>query len=468
MAEDFSQTLTSVVVPTIGALLFAGSVVSVVCQIPPLQSLSWMHLIVSAGLYVLASAAASSLGSWVIRAIFREYITAPFGPMVWGITYSAVWMPVLCLLIREDSHWAIFIPPLIAFFVGAYLRTQCYEIQGQQITDAEQKNTHKLFQALEPRSLLPSMLPAVVASVAFQGGLGAFWLGHSLIAALLFVVCPTIYFWSHPSRSRLPSGLKNSRSERGSVFIPLFAMLLTVIALTPFLRNGGVAARFHSLLEENSETDRMSIGDNRLSLNSPSGSYSGVILLAPPKAHRKPISAPPMKHSILMSRITKPVIIPFDGAYWYFKRPDRRPESDARVVHGNPTKENIRSTDWIPISMEAHQYLGSSLSTDCCKEIRVAIQNADNRGGTISLEVLLKDTGAIGTPAQSLGSLVIPSSEARQIAINRQPVNEVLAFPISAKVHERRFDEITVLIKPAKERSLAGPQVAIQEFRLVP
>jgi hypothetical protein len=37
-----------------------------------------------------------------------------------------------------------------------------------------------------------------------------------------------------------------------------------------------------------------------------------------------------------------------------------------------------------------------------------------------------------------------------------------------AKAHGRRFDEITVVIKPSSGRALAGSKIAIQNFVLVP
>jgi hypothetical protein len=37
-----------------------------------------------------------------------------------------------------------------------------------------------------------------------------------------------------------------------------------------------------------------------------------------------------------------------------------------------------------------------------------------------------------------------------------------------AKARGRRFDEITVVIKPSSERALAGAKIAIQNFVLVP
>jgi hypothetical protein len=37
-----------------------------------------------------------------------------------------------------------------------------------------------------------------------------------------------------------------------------------------------------------------------------------------------------------------------------------------------------------------------------------------------------------------------------------------------ATARDRRFDEITVIIKPSSERALAGSKIAIQNFVLLP
>jgi len=82
--------------------------------------------------------------------------------------------------------------------------------------------------------------------------------------------------------------------------------------------------------------------------------------------------------------------------------------------------------------------------------------------------LLLRDTS--GKPGSSLllGSIAIPSSQLQHIALNRPPVSESLRFQMPAKAGGRRFDEITVVIKPSSDRALAGSKIAIQNFVLVP
>jgi hypothetical protein len=66
---------------------------------------------------------------------------------------------------------------------------------------------------------------------------------------------------------------------------------------------------------------------------------------------------PPIKQGGQMATALRPVLIAFDGVYWYFQAPDRRPPLDAKVVQGDPVRAKIRSTKTIPLQMEAHQRL---------------------------------------------------------------------------------------------------------------
>ena len=188
----------------------------------------------------------------------------------------------------------------------------------------------------------------------------------------------------------------------------------------------------------------------------PGSDYSGVILILPRKPHPDIVPPAPVTHTNLAGSRLKTVLIPFDGVYWYFKRPDLRPKPDARTVQGDPTKANVRSTDFQALSMEAHQSLGAPLSMNCCSALRVALQNADNRLGAISVEILLTNNASPQHPStESLGTLAISSSEAQTISLTRPPINEVLTFPIPATAHGKEFNEITVRMKPSQERSRA-------------
>jgi hypothetical protein len=161
-------------------------------------------------------------------------------------------------------------------------------------------------------------------------------------------------------------------------------------------------------------------------------------------------------------------VIPFDGVYWFFQPPYDRPEPDARVVREDPLRANVRSTDRLPLLMEAHQVLASSVKMDCCRALRVQLLNGDNRLGTIHLEVKLRETQQKGSAVTSLGELVLPSSEARSAGHNGHPTEETLTFPIPLHAQTKKFDEITIIFKPSEEREYIGARVSIEQFVLVP
>lgn len=200
----------------------------------------------------------------------------------------------------------------------------------------------------------------------------------------------------------------------------------------------------------------------------PGGEYSGIVLLLPPKPHNEVVPPRLGDHSGTTGVSGKPIVIPFDGAYWYFKRPDNRPRRDAKVQRGDPLKGSIRSTDRLPLLMAAHQALLRPIAMTCCKALQVELINADNRLGAITIEVLLRDVSGPSNPTLSLGNVVIPSSTARFIPFDRGPVKEKLTFRFPPGEQNQSFDQITVLIKPSWERALAGSRVAIADFVLVP
>jgi hypothetical protein len=128
----------------------------------------------------------------------------------------------------------------------------------------------------------------------------------------------------------------------------------------------------------------------------------------------------------------------------------------------------VRSTDYRPLAMEAHQTLSGPIYGDCCHALRIDLLNGDDRPGPIRVELLLRDTFHKPAFSVTLGTIAIPSSQLQQIPLNRPPVPESLRFPMPEAARNRHFDEITVVIRPSPGRALAGAKIAIQDFVLVP
>jgi hypothetical protein len=196
-----------------------------------------------------------------------------------------------------------------------------------------------------------------------------------------------------------------------------------------------------------------------------SSGYDSIILIQPKKPHEIIMPA----RSTTSGSIQNTHVIPFDGAYWYFKQPDTQPAPNAHVMRGDPVKRRMVSTDGQSLAMEAHQPLGQEIDMNCCRSLRLDVKNADNVPGPIAVEVLLRDRVlSKKTSAVSLETIVLPSSTVSPMPLARPPVDDKVTFQLPRAAHGKTFNEITVRIKPEVSRSLAGAQVGIKDFVLQP
>jgi hypothetical protein len=167
-------------------------------------------------------------------------------------------------------------------------------------------------------------------------------------------------------------------------------------------------------------------------------------------------------------KFTHPLVIYFQGPYWYFEA--RRPGRGLQphIAHGNPTSVNIRTNDGLPLVMEVHQRLSSPISIASCREIEVSILDADQRHGRISLGIILSNSDVAGKPSLYLGSDPISSSSADDSTLPSSGRQEVLSFPIPVEGKVHGFNEITGLFLPGTERETLGSKIAIEQFELFP
>ena len=196
--------------------------------------------------------------------------------------------------------------------------------------------------------------------------------------------------------------------------------------------------------------------------------YESIILWPVPQ--KKKLLAPsPSGIPSQAVPMTKPLVIRFDGPYWYFRPPRKSPGSRAHVAHGTPLAVNIHSTDFVPLLMEARQSLGAAIQLRCCREIQVTIENHDNIPGRIAIGVLLTDSTSIGKPTLYLDQRPVMSTEPKPVFC------EILAGPGGTAVSRSRVIQgSTGLMRlpsfsfPDTERAKAAAKIAIQEFELVP
>jgi hypothetical protein len=256
---------------------------------------------------------------------------------------------------------------------------------------------------------------------------------------------------------------KRFANKPSSTLLYALAFVLTVLVLIPPISAGARGA----FGPGNRPNHQPTFAHGPTAADIASNDYVGVILTSPPQK-KQPLPPIPRPDSFTTRGIAKPLTIPFDGQYWYFKAPSVRPGPRAHRAQGKPTDVNVRSSDLAPLLMEAHQNLDRPIDLACCREIEIAITNADIRPGKISLGLILSDSISPDRPSRNLGTRAILSSEPANIPLDRKPVQETLRFSIPRSSTNHLFNEITVVYLPAPERARGGAKLSIQSFTLIP
>jgi hypothetical protein len=320
-------------------------------------------------------------------------------------------------------------------------------------------------------------VPFATASLIAELGIVAGFVGYPLTAALLVGASCAFWAWCFP---REPN-VQTSRATRFKRL--LIAMALSIIftagGLIGYLRKAprlygyGIPSLIHGIHRAPAVQGRRPASSAQASEAPATGANEGNpgIILWPEKLVRTKLVAPSAVLGdgwLNRSRSSKPLVIPFDGVYWFFKAPDIGPPLSSRQAHGSPELLNIRSTDFRPLSMEAHENLGSTIDLDCCDKVEVVIRSADRYPGTVSLELVLINGSVPGKPSQSLGRIMVESSQRWKIYGTQPLTRETLRFTIPANPAIRRFDELKVLFRLDSARADYAARIAIDHFVLVP
>jgi hypothetical protein len=405
------------------------------------------------------------------------------GVIVWT-SLDALWLAPLALFIRENSAWTV---AIAAVLVSSVVKLFHSVQDGPDLTDHPAESLAFLlrcnpFRVLESSPDSRKLLSAVGAALCAQTGVLAALAGYPFASAVLVGVSSAVWTWSFlkvTASSRRPYPTRSQSWGRPLLVVAL-AIILTAAGLLRYLQHSSGIRGFGMPSRDParyafSEGERRSQGDReRRSEILPAGTSEGDpgIVLWPEKlTHTRLVAPPPAIGDTLLRshRIAEPLVIPFDGVYWFFKAPELHPPRTSRQAHGSPEKLDIRSTDRRPLSMEAHESLGSAIALDCCSRIQIAIRNADRYPETVSLELVLINTGVPGKPSQSLGRMMVKSTRPWKIYEERSPpVSETLNFVIPAKTSLRRFDAVNIIFRIDAARADAGPKIAIDHLLLIP
>ena len=470
--------------PPVAGLIAAACLACLTCPAPPSHWVRWRELLTSATIYVLTSAlvsAAAPLGTYVVlRRQFRNKIRETTLRMAAG----AVWFAPLGVLLFQRSVWAVAAAVVLAVHVTSVLQLAHAGLhRAVEPAHADRWLPGAIFRYPHPAPSMASLLLPLCAAVSFQAAGAAALIGHIPMAALSGLGAGAVA--SHRSGAR-------SNISTGSVFNVAMMIALATIATTAGLTRYlelkhqpalGGAGRSGNKLSQTTNAlllwQRPTQFLNRSKHTSSSvdaandlvGSvYPGIVLLPEQQPHT--VLVPPlpmMRRGLLSVNLASPLSIPFFGVYWFFKAPDTRPPGNSLRAYGSPVEHVFRSTDHSPLFMEATQNFGMSIDLSCCREIQIAISNADTYPGTVSLEVILVDTMLVHRPSQSLGTALVTSRPGWTFYGDRPPPQpETLTFAIPATTALHSFDEITIRFRLDVPRTDTGAKVAIERFVFVP
>jgi hypothetical protein len=463
--------------PHVGGLLAAAFVASFVSHLPLVHTLSPGEILGLAFENVLEVFLASAAVAWGLCTIRPRPSGADTRRLILRTSLDALWLAPLALFIREDSLWAM---PMAAVFVTRAVRS--FRLLQDEPAPTDREESPLLFHrnALGPpqSSAFWQQASGAAATLCAEAGAIAALAGYSFTSAFLVGIASAVWTWSFTKGAQSDSGQPRSSYSRPLPLVVL-AIVITAAGLIQYLphsfriRGFGVPSRYHARQGFPQGAQHVQPGREKTSEGSVMAAREGDpgIVLWPEKQTLTKLVAPApvFGNGLLTNRSAKPLEIPFEGVYWFFKAPDVHPPRSSRQAHGSPEMLDIRSVDRRPLSMEAHEHLGNMLDLDCCSRIQIAIRNADHYPETVSLELVLINASVPGKPSQSLGTMMVKSTRPWKLYDEpAKPVSETLNFVIPAHASIRRFDEVMVVFRLDAARADAGPKIAIDRFVLVP
>ena len=447
-------------------LLVAAFMAAIAFPIPYGHTLSWTRLL---GLVLEEVFALSIVCVVTIAALSSALLhknKAEFLRLVQRASVTALWLAPFLLFLRERSLLTLPIAAILAVALTTSLESRL----------SSDRDSDSLLTSLagDPIPLAPAfrLQKSVLAAMLVQIGTLAALDGHTKAGVILVAISFAVWTWDYD----LPSE-HSEVSKATPVLTLLVVSMLMIVGLFPYLQRGnrhGAATEHRGLFPY-----RPSGGNSKqprpYTAAHVQGGYpggegdQGIILWGEKRNYTKLVAPTPVVTNALSSNgNAKPLIIPFDGVYWYFKSPDAQPPAGSRQAHTTPDIVEIHSTDRRPLMIEAHDHLANLIDLNCCSRVQIAIRNADRYPETVSLELVLVNTTVPHNPSVSLGRIMVNSTRPWKIYEKPVALDETLSFPIPARRSLRAFDEVKIVFLLDRARADDGARIAIDHFVLVP
>lgn len=440
-------------------LVFAGLLNSLIasillCRLPASHAPSLLNLSARAIVYVVIGALAGTVGSWWYwrrASSLGSRLPVAFKLFAFASAAGWIWVPAVALLAAQDASACV----LVAAAGSAALAIGLRSIVPEEIRPREIER--ELF--ANSLKTIPREGDGFAIALCIYAGAYVLIEREHLIAAGLLALGVFLFAWK---KTLAPDSTRHDSNGIAGAVLRLRRLAVPAVLVTLWALLSGVDHRNQAEAFANAggPSDRKVV-----SVSPPNAldGYQSVILWPVPE--QKQIIAPVLAPaSSLTPRMHKPLVIRFDGPYWYFQFPETRPGQFAHQAHESPLNTDIEAKNSVPLVIQANQSLGRAIRIANCREIQVEIENRDNHPGDIDLGILLKDSSSKGKLTLYLGEQPVAGNPVAGSA----PRSQTLRFSIPPHPRIRQFDEITVMLIPNYEHAFVAPRLAIDQFELIP
>ena len=418
------NTLPRFLVLMVGAGLVNAMIAAfILCRLPASHAPSLEPLLTRAIVYVAIGTLAGIFGTFL-------YWVSPLNPFrtdpplsfsLFALVCAAgwVWVPAMAIFSDQRSGATALVAGIGAFFLAIGLRQSTSPL-FPPTPNTISRIFHREFALFADPFIQPRWeAHGYIIAFSLFAAFAALVIHQNFIAAVLLALSTSLFAWKRTFVSSFDRNRPYRRSVLRLALVAVPAVLVTLWALLDGVAHRNQLEGVADLAASNAPAaqDDSSQQSQPHSSARGTGGYESLILW--PFPEKKPIIPPvPAQLSFLSPGTTQPLIIRFDGPYWYLQPPDKRPGPYAHQAHGTPFGAEIRSTNDLPLAMDAHQPLGASIPVARCREIEVEFENRDNRPGSIAMAVLLSDSSVPGKSDLYLGQQPISPAETESKSID--------------------------------------------------
>jgi len=475
----------------IAGLCATGWVVWHVAILPRLASESLPGILSGALVCALIAACSSAWIALGMYLVISRHLSTDAFRLALRTSATAIWFAPATILLSALSPAALAAALVLVVSTTRLLFSQWLQIQPP--VRPEYVPIAELAFALPPSPLFRrDLIPGIAASLAVQAGLVAILLGYPFLSSAMFCLGIAML-----TLSTLVAGV--FQADRVESLPRSFLGVLLTMVLAAGLTVGGLAIQYGGSLDgPGGPSNRPGPLDRTAELlrklvHKPNGgtpiasatkvflppasntevtdkSFPGVVLWTQAVLQEKLI-APASKSWLnrTNTRPQEPLSIPFSGQYWMLKGAYSVPPERSLSERGTPLELSFVTTDRRPMSMAAHQKLDHPIDLSCCRAIQIDIWNADRYPGTVSLELILRDSTASGTASESLGVKDVTAwPRWHWSGKPTLPATELLEFSLPESGALREFDEFEVVFHRHRLRSERSARISIDRFVLVP